>query len=183
MHDEIAKFVGGKRRLFVTVQCPKCGDLREARKDNARRTTTCPKCSITKHGQSRTSVFRVWAHMMRRCEDSRSKDYARYGGRGIKVCERWRKFENFFHDLGHRPVGMTLDRIDNDGCYCPENCRWADRETQDRNTRRRVWIKHQGETLSVVQFAALSGRSVQWVYDNMRKFDVVRGPATDRAKC
>lgn len=92
-----------------------------------------------RHGHSKgTRTYRSWMAMRDRCRYSNHKDYEHYGGRGIKVCERWQSFENFLADMGERPVGLTLDRIDPNGNYEPGNCRWATWSEQRENQCRSV---------------------------------------------
>lgn len=89
-----------------------------------------------KHGQAginRTATYRSWASMLVRCRNKSNWNYKYYGGRGITVCKKWLKFENFYHDMGDRPKKTTLDRINPDGNYEKENCRWADSITQRNN--------------------------------------------------
>lgn len=88
------------------------------------------------HGMSYTSTYRSWLSMRNRCYRKGSEKYPMYGAKGIKVCKRWRNsFENFLEDMGERPEGMTLDRIDGTKGYSPSNCRWATPTQQARNTR------------------------------------------------
>ena len=91
----------------------------------------------TKHGMSGTREYWSWIAMMRRCFDPRHPAYENYGGRGITVCEDWRSILAWFADMGERPAGCSLDRIDPNGNYEPGNCRWADAEQQTQNRRPR----------------------------------------------
>lgn len=82
-----------------------------------------------------TRTHRSWSAMLARCRQNNHISYPNYGGRGISVCNRWLRFENFLADMGERPEGTSIDRIDNDGNYGPDNCRWATRSQQQRNKR------------------------------------------------
>lgn len=105
----------------------------------------------TKKGQSPTYV--TWNKMKQRCLNSNHKHYGHYGGRGITVCERWLSFDNFLADMGERPEGMSLDRIDVNGNYEPGNCRWASHRQQLGNTRATRWIEYRGKPTCLTHLA------------------------------
>lgn len=98
---------------------------------------------VATHGKTDTSEFNIWLGMKQRCYDKNHKFYSHYGQRGIKVCDRWlNSFENFYKDMGNKPIGYSLDRIDNDGDYEPSNCKWSTPKEQANNVRtnRRITI-------------------------------------------
>lgn len=95
--------------------------------------------------------------MLQRCTNPQNTSWKNYGGRGIRVCERWLEFENFLTDMGPRPVGMSIERDDRQGHYEPNNCRWATAAEQARNTRRNKIITFQGETMCLKDWAARFG--------------------------
>lgn len=109
----------------------------------------------TIHGWYGTPEYNAWQHMIKRCHSAANSAYKDYGARGIIVCDRWRtSFLSFIEDIGKRPNSKySLDRIDNDGPYSPENCRWATREEQMNNTRNNRLLSHNGKVLTVAQWA------------------------------
>ena len=124
----------------------------------------------TTHGSSDDLTWRRWRSMKARCELPNTKSFPRYGGRGITVCERWQDYTNFLSDMGPCPhAGMTLDRIDTNGNYSPENCRWADRTTQNRNTSRNHLLTHDGKTICVAEWAETLGINVRTILSRLAK--------------
>lgn len=173
-----------KNETCVEAVC-RCGAVVVVRLEHGvPRSSGCRACFFkrqTKHGHAlwrRTSkTYTNWQQMLARCTDENVVQYQDYGGRGIKVCERWRhSFPNFLADMGERPDGHSLDRIDNEGNYEPGNCRWATRTEQNRNSRRNVLLTHNGETMPISAWAERLG-----VDDKPIRFRIRRGWSTERA--
>lgn len=121
---------------------------------------------------SKKPEYWVWVSMRRRCSDVTSRYYDLYGGRGIRVCDRWRlSFVSFLADMGHRPSPLhSIDRIDNDGDYEPGNCRWATRLEQANNTRRSVRLTLNGETRTIAEWAMVTGLPYALIYDRTQRY-------------
>jgi hypothetical protein len=116
------------------------------------------KDANTRHGMTGTSTFYSWIEMRRRCYAKHRKEYKNYGGRGIEVCNEWLdSFEKFFLDMGERPYGHTLDRIDNNGPYSKTNCTWATYKQQGRNTRFNLLVTVNGQDITIAEAAEKSG--------------------------
>lgn len=98
------------------------------------------------------TTYGIWSKMRQRCNNPNNPKYHRYGGRGIQVCDRWNSFANFLADMGERPTNRTLGRIDNDGPYSPDNCRWETIEQQANNTRTNRFITFAGMNKTVRQW-------------------------------
>ena len=155
-------------KIYWRCRCLKCGkEVVVAAHDlKSGHSTTCGcgrigKFTTKTHGMSRTKIYYTWGSMMARCYNPNNKQHDKYGGRGIKVCERWHTFENFYADVSILPhfneKGYSLDRIDNNGDYCPENVRWADINTQARNKRNNILVEYNGEEMTLPEAAEKSG--------------------------
>lgn len=114
----------------------------------------------TTHGMSRTHINSVWRSMLDRCQNPNNVAYRNYGGRGIAVCERWKEFKNFFADMGDRPKGYQIDRINNDGNYEPGNCRWATPRQQQNNKRGTRILEFNGKSQSIGDWSLETG--IKW---------------------
>lgn len=117
------------------------------------------------HGLSKTGAYQAWYQMLQRCYNKNRVSYKNYGGRGIWVCYRWKKsFMRFYEDMGNRPEGMSLDRIDNDASYRLSNCKWSTRKEQVQNTRRSVLITYQDRTVCLGIWAETAGIAYHTFY-------------------
>jgi hypothetical protein len=149
----------GKRLRQFLCAC-ECGGTITAALRNLRsgKTASCG-CSGVTHGRSLTVEYRTWTAMWQRCTNSRNPMYKHYGQRGIAVCQRWESFESFLADMGLRPPGrrISVERIDNNGNYEPENCRWATQPEQRRNTSKTHFVTFQGETMCLTDLAIKIG--------------------------
>lgn len=153
----------GQDKAMWIGRC-ECGVVKNVRDGELRsgKTKSCgclrkDPAQKTKHGYAGTKIYNVWIGMVKRCGNPDCGSYGYYGGRGITVCERWLKFENFNEDMSPRPDGMSLDRVDNSKGYSKENCRWATRTQQSRNTRAVRLIAYNGETKCVSEWAEYLG--------------------------
>lgn len=160
----LLKFVEIKnKRTYWLCQC-ECSKKIIVRSDSVTsgKTQSCGCLHNTKnirHGHSRsntvgnTPMYHTWQDMLSRCRNPNHIEYKNYGGRGIKVCKRWLKFENFLEDIGDRPSGRTIDRIDNNKGYFKLNCRWATIKEQSRNKRNNVFINYKNENKCLQDWA------------------------------
>lgn len=178
------KIKGGTKRVF-TCLCD-CGSIRSVYLDNllSGKSSSCGCAAVkrahdrsTIHGHSHgrkggpTRVYTVWRNMLNRCLKPTTKKYDRYGGRGIKVIDRWLNFENFLSDMGEPPLGHSIDRIDNDGNYEPSNCRWATRQQQGANRSTTRFVKcNDGTFMPLTHFCKSRKISFYKIYEVLYGF-------------
>jgi len=167
-----------ERNRQVVCRCV-CGEERTLQWQNVRRGLSkscgCAKVELISnanatHRLSHTPMWICWQAMKRRCLNTTSKSYPNYGGRGITVCERWlHDVAAFAADMGPRPYGYTIERIDNDGNYEPANCRWATRAEQLRNTRRNNYVTVNGTRMTIAEAAREVGVGRTTIEARLRK--------------
>jgi hypothetical protein len=130
------------------------------------------------HGMTESREYRAWCHMKERCLNPNTEGFEFWGGRGIKVCERWmNSFESFFEDMGACPTGYTLDRRETDGHYEPGNCRWLDIQGQQNNRRNNVIVEHEGRQQTISQWSREIGIS----YHTLHRRVVIKGESPPHA--
>ena len=132
----------------------------------------------------------AWHNARQRCQNPRCSDYPNYGGRGIRMCERWQKFENFLEDMGVAPPGLSIDRIKNDGDYEPTNCRWSTAKEQGSNRRTTVFVEYGFAVLTVSEWAELYGMKANVLHGRLKHgwsiaeaLNTPVGNDTRRSKC
>lgn len=171
-------FAGVDKHRFSHWRCIcECGKVVVTRGEALRRghTKSCG-CFQTKHGLGTSKTYYSWVEMKRRCLQPNSRHYERYGARGIKVCKRWLQFLNFLEDMGIKPDGTTLDRINGKLGYYKANCRWATDREQIINRSLTRWITYKNKTLCLADWAnnlGIAGSALSW------RLDIAKWPKKD----
>jgi len=155
---KVLSFAGkdkGKKNTWncICIQCKK----KYIKQSGELKRTNCKSCSAKKHGYSMLSLYHVWASMKARCINKNSKDYNNYGGRGITIYNEWENFNSFkeWALLSGYKQGLEIDRIDVNGNYCPENCRWVSKRKQANNRRNNNYFEIDGETKTLFEWVRI----------------------------
>lgn len=174
----VVSVVPDKKSTRVIVACD-CGQVRSVTGHNIvnglAQSCGCLRRELSserqaRHRKSRTPIYKTWQSMKERCLNPTCHAYDQYGGRGIKICDRWlESFDNFYEDMGDRPAGTTLDRIDNNGGYSKENCRWATKKVQDRNRRTNRLLTVNGVVQTIAGWAEEVGISTAVIHQRLKR--------------
>lgn len=133
------------------------------------------------HGMYGTRTNRSWEAMKRRCLNPKANNYSDYGGRGISIPDKWLKFEGFYEDMGERPEGMSLERINNSVGYSKDNCRWATQKEQNNNKRPERLATNNTSGYKGVSYDKRSGSWVSYSNVGGKKINLYRGPSLEEA--
>jgi len=145
------------------------------------------KTTQENHGMSRTRIYYIWKYMRQRVYNPNDDAYPRYGGSGVGICDRWDKFENFHEDMGEEyrehveeygEDNTTIDRIDNGGDYCPDNCRWATRKQQQRNRKNIDTYEYNGDLYTLTELGEIANNNLTFVGIKKR---IERGMSVEEA--
>lgn len=162
-------------RVFWLCRCD-CGRQKEiwsaSLKTGATQSCGCQRSEANKkratHGMSRTRLFGVWTGMINRCHHPKTVGYKNYGARGIKVCKRWKKFINFHSDMSSTyKSGLQIERMDNNGNYCPKNCIWTTRDKQNRNKRNNRYLEFNGKKQTLSEWSRELGITLTGVINRI----------------
>jgi hypothetical protein len=162
------------QRAYYRCRCLTCGDSIIASGANIKKNKKgCEACknqwlgtasSHPTHGKSKANIYQTYRGILKRCHNPNNPMFYLYGGRGIKVCDRWREsFQNFYADMGDKPHGCSIERIDNDGDYSPENCKWATPREQAANRRSTKLIIHNGREMTAREASEKFGFKPYWI--------------------
>jgi hypothetical protein len=161
------------KRVMLNCLC-ECGQTKSIDARNLKRTRSCG-CLRTEnlrqpktHGFSNSKLYMVWANIKTRCYNPNATAFEHYGGRGIKMCDRWKKFENFLADMGVPKEGMTIERIDVNGNYEPSNCKWASFMEQGANKRNSRMLTVYGERMHLSEAARRYGVKMQTIWRRLK---------------
>ena len=155
-HWTVIDILPRKNNTYMVLAKCSCGTVKAQQyyqlKSDVSKSCGCQKINyMTSHGMSRTQIYSIWRGMVERCSDTKHKSNRKnYFNKGIRVCDEWHYFENFYKDMGDKPFhNAQIDRIDNNGDYCKENCRWVTPEFNNRNKTSTIFIKHDIQTKSL----------------------------------
>lgn len=169
-HCDCGNFVDVLPNKLFGGQAKSCGCSKS--KNELLKNNSSTSSGNFKDGRTKNPLYGIWKKMLDRCENPSAKHYDRYGGRGIKVCDEWHdfwKFVSWSDSVGGRPKGYTIDRIDNDGDYCPDNCRWADWNTQTSNKSSNRYIEFNGKKQTIHQWAIETGLNEQTLTNRINR--------------
>ncbi len=196
--EDLTGRVFGKLTVLGLIRVPKvnsywlcqcfCGKIREFHAlDLLRKNNQSCGCLRERHGNTKgrksSLEYSSWRSMWARCSNSRSSEYPYYGGRGIQVCSRWTLFSTFLADMGQRPSRKhSIDRIDVNGNYCPENCRWATSKEQCRNRRNSRYIEAFGKRQTLVEWSEVSGIKETTIAERIKRGWTIEDSVTKKTR-